>query len=474
MQNNTLKHISDESKYVTFDPAGSGFNQTITNVQDALSAISADGITGVPLATETVAGKARIATQLEVDAGVSTDTIITPATLSYKLQRPEASTTVLGVTQYATDEEAIAGIATNRTIVASSLKATIDNVFTVRVATESANGVMKISSTPAAQAGVDDTTAMTPLKTKQAIAAATALIPAWGPATESEQGVVRLATLPQLRDPGIRDGYSVSPFTLNQWQATESNLGAIKLSNAGQMDAGNDHTTAVTPWRFASTRATTGRAGTTILSNDLNGDGSKALSANSAVLPSNRAAVSAGVYEHDTAADNKYMTRNNLKSYLPVGTMTLAAYNYDTGNCLKCNGRWLNRHQWPELFAVIGFTYGGDWGDNFAIPDMRGLVPRGFDDGRGLDPGRGFGSYQEDTMQRITAGWTMDDQAVTSNYPPSGACEARDYGSVNYDAGSDDRRWRGFRMYFDSARQTRVSHETRQKNLALNYVIVAR
>lgn len=471
--NNTNKHISDEAIYVRFDPTGTNFGADVKDVQSALGLLSPDAVLGTPLATETVPGKIRIGTQEEVNNGVLGDVAVTPKTLEVRLQRPQATTDVFGVTRFATNDEALTGLATDRTIVTSALKYVFDWTFTNRLAKETENGVVKLSTTPAAQAGVDDTTAMTPLKTKQAIAAATALIPSYGPATESTQGVVRLATLAQLRDPNIREGYSASPFTLNQWQATEANIGAIKLASQANMDNSSGNT-AVTPAKFNSQRATTGRVGTTILADTI-GDGSKALSGNARVLASDRVAVSSGgVYENNTNPNSKYITRDNLSSYMPVGAVIMTAFNSDHGNLFICNGRWLAVNDFRELFNRIGYTYGGNGSTHFAIPDARGVAVRGFDGGRGLDAGRGFGSYQEDTMQPITANWTMDDQAVTSNYPPSGACWADGWGSINYDAGSKDNVWRAFRMHFDSSRVARTSHETRMKNIAFNYAICVR
>lgn len=468
--NNTNKHISDEAIYVKFDPTGSNFNSGVKDVQTALQLLSPEAVSGIPLATETVAGKIRIGTQEEVDNGILGDVAVTPKTLEVRLQRPQATTEVFGVTRYATNSEALSGTASDRSIVASSLKHVIDWTFTNRVAKESENGVLKISSTPAAQAGVDDTTAMTPLKTKQAIAAATDLIPTYGPATESEQGVVRLATLAQLRDPNIREGFSASPFTLNQWQATEINLGAIKLASQGNMDSGSPNT-AVTPSKFNSQRATTSRVGTTML-NHVVGDGSRAFSDAAAVLPSDRDAVTAGaVYEKNSSPGQKYMVHNELDTYLPIGGMQMVAFNSDHGNIIIANGRWLNVNEFPVLFQRIGFTYGGNYVDQFAIPDMRGVVARGFDSGRGLDPGRGFGTYQEDTTQHVTAGFPVDDSIIWNNYPPSGAMWADNFGSVNYDVGYRTDKWFGGQMHFDNSRQARVSHENRMKNLAINYVI---
>ena len=67
---------------------------------------------------------------------------------------------------------------------------------------------------------------------------------------------------------------------------------------------------------------------------------------------------------------------------------------------LKCNGAAVSRTTYARLFALLGAHYGaGDGSTTFNLPDMRGLFPRGWDDGRGLDPGRAFGAYQDMLIQ---------------------------------------------------------------------------
>jgi microcystin-dependent protein len=52
---------------------------------------------------------------------------------------------------------------------------------------------------------------------------------------------------------------------------------------------------------------------------------------------------------------------------------------------MLCDGRTLVTHRYPELFAALGYQYGGS-GDRFAIPDYRGYFLRGVDLGAGNDP----------------------------------------------------------------------------------------
>jgi microcystin-dependent protein len=46
---------------------------------------------------------------------------------------------------------------------------------------------------------------------------------------------------------------------------------------------------------------------------------------------------------------------------------------------LRCNGQVLKTSVYPQLFSIIGYTYGGS-GDDFKLPDYRGRVPVGFGD----------------------------------------------------------------------------------------------
>jgi microcystin-dependent protein len=81
----------------------------------------------------------------------------------------------------------------------------------------------------------------------------------------------------------------------------------------------------------------------------------------------------------------------------PAGTIAAYAGNVDPTGWMICNGRSLNRGDYPALFAAIDTIYGAEDGIlKFRIPDLRGCFLRGFDSSRGLDPGRAFGSYQAD------------------------------------------------------------------------------
>jgi microcystin-dependent protein len=71
-----------------------------------------------------------------------------------------------------------------------------------------------------------------------------------------------------------------------------------------------------------------------------------------------------------------------------------AAQTAPTG-WLKANGALVSRFIYPELFAAIGTTFGaGDGSMTFQLPDLRGEFVRTWDDARGVDASRAFGSSQ--------------------------------------------------------------------------------
>lgn len=83
------------------------------------------------------------------------------------------------------------------------------------------------------------------------------------------------------------------------------------------------------------------------------------------------------------------------------GTYLDGAYTTAPFGSLKCNGALILRADYPELFAKIGTTYGaGDGSTTFALPESRGDFRRYLDDGRGVDPGRAIGSFQDGTWTR--------------------------------------------------------------------------
>lgn len=88
---------------------------------------------------------------------------------------------------------------------------------------------------------------------------------------------------------------------------------------------------------------------------------------------------------------------------VPSGAVFWFAKNTPPTGYLECNGATVSRTTYAGLFAVIGTTFGaGDGSTTFALPDLRGEFVRGWDNGRGVDSSRTFGSQQANALEAHT------------------------------------------------------------------------
>lgn len=87
----------------------------------------------------------------------------------------------------------------------------------------------------------------------------------------------------------------------------------------------------------------------------------------------------------------------NLFANSMVGQIGFFTTSNANPGWLKANGAAVSRTTYSRLYARIGTTYGaGDGSTTFNVPDLRGLFPRCWDDGRGVyDPSRALGSVQD-------------------------------------------------------------------------------
>lgn len=113
-----------------------------------------------------------------------------------------------------------------------------------------------------------------------------------------------------------------------------------------------------------------------------------------------------------TDANTWIIDQGHIGSVIFVAAIT-APYAY-----MKCNGAAVSRTTYAELFAKIGTTFGtGDGSTTFNVPDLRGEFLRGWDDSRGVDSGRSFGSAQADDFKSHT-------HTITSHVNPNGSSSA--------------------------------------------------
>ncbi|ADG60069.1 tail collar fiber protein [Acinetobacter phage Acj9] len=403
--NNTYKHISDEARYTSFDPTSTQFPESVVTVQDALNLTSPTSYS-----TTTKAGVITLATADEVIAGIDALKAVTPATLAARLQHPDASTTQKGVLFLATDVEAQTGTNTTKGIVPSSLKYTLDWNWDNRTALETRLGTIKISTSVAAIAGADDTTAMTPLKVKQAIAAATSNLPVPTPATEQAQGLVQLATIGQVQQGLLREGYAISPYTLMRTVGSLTNKGVVQAASQVAANLGVDDGLYISAKGFKTYSATIDNAGTVKLTKTISQAPGSALASNADVLfttAMTQQTVTGPVNFTGQAQLNgsKIASEQHVMDSMPIGSTQMYLGDTDPvgGKWKIANGPQLSKAQYPEFFALIGYKFGGS-GDVFYGPDMRGLFVRGVGEGRDILAARGVDSKNKPLLGNDVSG----------------------------------------------------------------------
>ena len=83
----------------------------------------------------------------------------------------------------------------------------------------------------------------------------------------------------------------------------------------------------------------------------------------------------------------------------PSGSVIAFAGTSAPDGWYLCQGQEISRATNSSLFSAIGTTFGsGDGSTTFNLPDLRGEFLRAWDDGRGVDAGRGIGTGQPSTI----------------------------------------------------------------------------
>ncbi|AHF69768.1 phage tail protein [Pseudomonas cichorii] len=92
------------------------------------------------------------------------------------------------------------------------------------------------------------------------------------------------------------------------------------------------------------------------------------------------------------------LKKNNV---VPIGMMVPFPKADVPPGYLEVDGSLQSIAAYPELAAYLGTGYNkaGDPAGYFRLPESRGEFLRGWDHGRGVDSGRGLGSFQADSLQ---------------------------------------------------------------------------
>lgn len=152
------------------------------------------------------------------------------------------------------------------------------------------------------------------------------------------------------------------------------------------------------------------------------------------------------------------------------GLLSMFAGSLAPTGWLFCDGSSYATATYPDLFAVIGYTYGGA-GSNFNVPDMREAAPVGIGT-------RASGSIAPDTY---TLGQYKDDQMQGHHHEVYGNVSLPYFGSAGIAAGGNngwDRRASDTDLIHardiitDGANGTpRIGTTTRGKRLGVNFII---
>ena len=138
---------------------------------------------------------------------------------------------------------------------------------------------------------------------------------------------------------------------------------------------------------------------------------------------------------------------------VPTGSVFALATTTVPSGYLECDGSAVSRTTYSDLFSAISTTFGsGDGSTTFNIPNLQGEFIRGWDNSRGIDSSRTFGSFQDEAFKSHNHTYTR------SQSPSSGQDQA---GSGSGDA-----------VRYDTQNTSSVGgDETRPRNVALMYVI---
>lgn len=149
------------------------------------------------------------------------------------------------------------------------------------------------------------------------------------------------------------------------------------------------------------------------------------------------AAIEAEVQNRIAAINTVSNKVDNFGYPIPTGTVFyLASLTVPTGYIIA-DGTWLSKDQYYNLYVALGGEsnpYGGVTNTQFKLPDLRGEFIRGWDNNRGLDPGRPFASTQNSANLAHNHGMPGDDQLSFANGYAGWAARSR--GGFPYDAKS--------------------------------------
>lgn len=152
-------------------------------------------------------------------------------------------------------------------------------------------------------------------------------------------------------------------------------------------------------------------------------------------------------------------TTTQVIAAAPPGEVAYFAMSTPPPGWLECRGSLISRTTYAALFAAIGTTFGaGDGSTTFELPDLRGEFLRVWDNGRGVDTGRAFGSAQSGIVGPHVHTIIRPTDNAPLALPPGSAAGAWSYGTTVY---SSDQ------ATLVTGSSSGIGTETRPRNIAL-------
>ena len=162
-----------------------------------------------------------------------------------------------------------------------------------------------------------------------------------------------------------------------------------------------------------------------------------------------------------TELEEKLATKLDTTEKTPVGSVIAVAGNITPDGYLHCNGAEILTAVYPELFAVIGYTYGGDGATVFRLPDYRNNLLSGSDTA---------GTHVSAGLPNITGTIVSGANSYATSYQ-TGTFYNIDEGSFgHYQAGSNNY----YRAGFDASRSNPIygaSDTVRPPSITVRYCI---
>lgn len=399
-------------------------NET-TEIKDEAVAAKNTAVEAATTAAEDAAQKTVENITAEIDNKVAA------AEDSKKAAAQSASSAADSMAAAQTSKEAAEASANSASSSATTATEQADRAQDIADSLEGLAGITGIATTDEAIAGVVDTKAMTPLKTKEAIEQGanvfTALntfranIAVSSGTTAGSQGQIILGNKPQS-----------ATVQANIISSTTGALNYIATENAGHYFRIGNNT--------ASTSITTNESETAILSHNAfefaritNVGVAKWLgNANTATKLETSRTINGVAFDG---------TKDIIVDSNPVGTIIAVAYTGVPEGYMHCNGAAVNRTTYVNLFNKIGTTYGaGDGSTTFNLPNTVA---------RFLEGGIGAGTYYEAGLPNITGNISAFKSSISGAFVGSN-------NTSRYDGWNDNEDEYAVSTSFDASRSNSI------------------